>query len=388
MKHPWIAVAILALTFSAAPSRADESPASEVDRLREVVDAQQRSIEELRIAVADLSSRGVEPEATSLDRRTNRLERLVGNTRVGGWLDFRYGDSTKRNSDPEFDIHHLYLYFDSRIDEHWSSFAELEFEHSPIFDDGDGQGEIKLERLYIQYRHDERLALQLGKFNTPFGYWTPIHWAILQDTIQKPIHEDNAYVPRKQVGMRLFGDAYEGRVAGLPARLEGNIWLSSGTEIYGTNKPQDGNLGIGADVRIRLDERWLLGFSTYRQKNPHFDDRQEQNFMFYADTEIGRGFTLRGELFHQDRSRGFESRTAGYAKLRWDFAERLYANLRLGIGDDDKRGDGDLHEEAVLTFGYSPIPNVRMKLEWAYNRFDASSVEDFHSWGLYTGLFF
>ncbi|MCP4039658.1 MAG: hypothetical protein GY733_22130 [bacterium] len=381
----------LALAIVPGAGRAGPSVDAEVDRLRAVVEAQQHSIDELRTAVEDLSAREAEtraPELGPLDHRTSRLERLVGDTRLGGWIDFRYGDSTKRGSDPQLDAHHFYLYLDSRLDKQWSSFAELEFEHAPHFDGGDGQGEIKLERLYIQYRNDAHLKVQLGKFNTPFGYWTPVHWAILQDTIQKPIHEDNAYVPRKQVGFRFFGDAFEGTLAEMPMHVDYSAWLSSGTELFGTDEPEDGSLGIGADLRLRLDDAWLFGASTYRQKNPRFDDRQEQSFMLYADVEISREFVLRGELFHQQRGGGYSSRTAGYAKLRWDFADRMYANLRVGLGDDDKRGNGDSHQETVLTLGYSPIPNVRMKLEWAYNRFDAPTAEDFHGWGFYTGFFF
>lgn len=326
-----------------------------------------------------------------LEERIGSVEQLVGNIQVGAWADFVFRDSNLTGQDPFFDPHHLYTYLDARVSDEWSGFAEIEYEHSVQLEGGDeveGSGEIKLERLYIQYSGCDCLNLRFGKFATRSGYWTPIHWAILMDTIQKPIHEDNGYVPKKQVGIEAFGDVLDTYIADLPVSLELAGWISNGSEVFGTNNPQDGRFGYGGDLRIVLDDRYLLGSSFYEQENPGQQGRRERTAVVYVDLQTPFDVTLRAEYLHQQRNQGFDEIDVVYAKARWDFHEQVYLNYRFGVGEDDKRGAGEDHTEHVLTLGYLPHRNVRIRAEWARNDFDAGEVEDFDIWGAYIGLIF
>jgi len=398
-----VALAMMAGPAAGEPAAGDAS--DEIRTLRETVQRQQQAIDQLSRAVDDLAARQTSsappaaqdamggppgPSAeVQLEDRTARLERMVGNLDVGGWMDFRAGDSTQDGKSTFFDPHHLYLYFDSRVGERWQAFAEVEFEHAPAFEAGGGVGEIKLERAYLDYHHSKHVNARVGKFNTPWGYWTPVHWAILVDTVQKPIHEDNSYVPRKQVGAQIFGRTAERTVADLPVSFRYRAWYSNGSELSGTNQLRDSDPGYGFDLRSIFGEHGqLLGVSGYLQQNPSFGGRQERSLMVYTDLHPLEDLTLRGEVMAQQRSRGFPTRYVGYAKVRWDLFDGGYVNYRYGRGDDDKRGAGDRHTENVFTLGYSPIPNVRLKAEFALNDFAARSVEDFSQWSLYAGFFF
>ena len=391
-----VAVAVSAAVAQGQASADDSVAAMDLEELRALVTEQQQSIAELRTAVDDLAENARRPAASrssgdetfALSERTTRLEEIVGDTQVGGWLDLVYADSTQDGQQAFFDVNHVYLYFDTRIDEHWQALAELEFEHAPMLDGDSTAGELKLERAYLQYNYSELLHARLGKFRTAWGYWTPVHWMILVDTIQKPIHEDNHYVPNKQVGIQLFGDLFDGSLGETPLRLEYTGWFSNGSEVINTNHPRDGKFGYGGDLRAVVMESLLFGFSTYLQHNPDFDDRRELSFMLYGDFQLPYSLTLRGEFMHQSRNEGFSNVWAGYAKLRWDFREDSYINYRFGIGDDDKRGAGRRHIENVLTLGYSPIANVRFRAEWAHNSFRASGVEDYDVWGVFAGIIF
>ncbi len=368
--------------------------------MRALIAAQQRSIEELRTAVdslsaeakasadADASHHALGDDLFELAERTSRLDQIVGDTRLGGWLDFVYGDSNRGGQDPWFDVNHFYLYFDMRIDEHWQALAELEFEHAPHFEGAEGRGRLQLDRAYIQYNHSQRLHSRLGKFRTPWGYWSPIHWAILVDTIQEPIHEDNQYVPNKQVGVQLFGDLFDGFLGGTSVSVEYSSWVSNGSEWFATNKPRDGKFGYGVDLRGTFAERLLLGISSYLQHNPDQSDRRELSFMAYADLQLPCQLVFRSEFMHQSRDEGFSNVWAGYAKLRWDFREDAYLNYRFDIGDDDKLAAGNRRIQNVVTLGYSPIANVRFKAEWARNTFRKGVAEDYDFWGLFVGIFF
>ncbi len=344
----------------------------------------------IAVAVASSSSaaEGDLEQLDDVEDRLSRLETLAGNVEVGGWLDFVFKDSEKTGQAPYFDPHHFYLYFDARVSDSWSGFAEIEYEHAPRFEEGEGSGEIKAERLYIQYRHNRKIQLRFGKFNTRSGYWTPEHWTILVDTIQKPIHEDNAYVPAKQVGVEASGQLFSGTAFGLPVAVDAAFWGSNGSEIFATNEPRDDDFGFGSDLRVTFFDNYLLGASFYQQKNPDQTGRTERSVVAYTDLRLPCDLTLRGEFLHQNRNHAFSDVSVGYAKLRWDFFERAYLNYRFGIGDDDKRGTGDTHVEHVATLGYSPHPNVRLRAEYARNEFDATGVEDFNVWAAYLGLIF
>jgi hypothetical protein len=309
--------------------------------------------------------------------------------RVGGWLDFLYQGRDTEGYRQIFDPHHFYFFLDAKLDNQWRSYVEIEFEHLPKIEGSEtggssGEGEIELERLYIEYNGSDGLNSRVGKFNTPLGIWTPEHWAVLIPSVQKPIHEDNRYVPVKQVGLEGFGSFV------LPSfeLLTYNVWLSTGEDIFGTNKPTDNKFAYGADISASFSESVKFGLTGYLQNNPEKSGRKEKTVLPYAELYLPLQLTLTGEFLHQSRNAGFPNIDTWYLSAKWQVNSETYLYYRLDKGDDEKRGGGMTHTGHVLTLGHWPRPYVRMKLEFSNHDFDDLPKEDFNQWNAWMGVIF
>ncbi|MCH7569536.1 MAG: hypothetical protein IH919_03050, partial [Deltaproteobacteria bacterium] len=167
--------ALFVLTFSfAIAAQRDEGTEreQEISLLRDQVRIIQQQIAALEQKLNALESTGAESSATtprvdsseaedriqtetSIDERLSSLQSLIQNTRIGAWVDFLYRDTSKKGATRFFDPQHFYFFLDNRLSSRWRSFAEVEFEHSPLVTDSGAQGQISLERTYIEYTHND-----------------------------------------------------------------------------------------------------------------------------------------------------------------------------------------------------------------------------------------
>lgn len=307
---------------------------------------------------------------------------------ISGWMDTDFLGNDKDGNKPYFDAHHLYLIWNHKLDQKFRVYVEVEIEHAPKT--SSGQGDIKLERLYSEVIISPGFNIRAGKFNTPFGHWTPTHWAILVETVLKPIHENNQYVPPKSVGLEGFGRLFVG-----DNDIEWNAFVSNGSEYEATNKPQDRTLGAGADARFNfLDGDAFLGSSAYMQRNPSKNDRDETSYVAYGGFQHS-GFDFKGELVSQKRGDGrgiaasvFDDVSTFYISGRYFLTPEIAPGIRLDSGDDDKSGAGEKHEATTFFVNWMPIPQALGKIELNLHKFDAASIENYNSWALYFGLIF
>jgi hypothetical protein len=310
-------------------------------------------------------------------------------TRVGVWLDGSWGDTDQGPG--SVDLNHFNVLLDSR----WRSlqaFVEVEYERERGFDGGEEEKEFEIEQAYLRFRPRDALSLRVGRFNTPAGIWFPIHWSILMDTIEKPPHAAKDLLPEQQLGLEVAGTLFPDWLRPLDGHLDYALFAGIGSDRLDQDAVE--GVSVGADLRLRLRERWLVGATAYRQKNDEVADRSEHNLLLYGEADLPGSLTFRAEYLHQRRERPRGSPWAktldvGYAKLRWDFARWFYLNYRISYGDDDAE-DGTTTEQLVnvLTLGVQPIPEVRVKLEYAVHDFSGRGDEDYRFWGTSVGMRF
>ena len=181
--------ALFVLTFSfAIAAERDEGTEreKEISLLRDQIRTMQQQIAAMEQKLNALGSSGAESSATAprvdsseaqdkvlieadIDERLFSLQDLVRNTRIGGWVDFLYRDTSKKGATRFFDPQHFYFFLDNRLSSRWRAFAEVEFEHSPLVTDSGAQGEIRLERTYIEYTHNGFLEIPFWKVQYPIG---------------------------------------------------------------------------------------------------------------------------------------------------------------------------------------------------------------------------
>ncbi len=314
-------------------------------------------------------------------------------TRVGGWLDASYEDSDLDGSTRSLNLNHLNLFADTRSGHAWQLFVEAEFEHEPDVEGFEEEREYELEQLYVRYRAGDAAELRLGRFNTAFGFWTPVHWTILMDTIQPPLHEGLRLTPEQQSGLELAGQLLPDLGPDLDGELRYALFAGYDSEGALLDGTADG-LSLGGDLRLTVDDDWLVGISAYQQdRDLALDDRRERSLVLYGQAPLPGRLLLRGEYVRQRRERARSGRLArdidlAYAKLRWDLHERAYLNYRFEWGDDDTGDITQKHHVHRLTLGYRPDDHLRLKLEYADHALRGGPREDFRYWGVSLGYLF
>jgi hypothetical protein len=309
-------------------------------------------------------------------------------TRVGGWLDASYEGNDLGHSTGG--LNHVIGYVDTR----WRSFQafiEAEYERETDLSGYEAEHQLELEQAYLRWQSSDAFGVRAGRFNTPFGWWVPIHWSILMDSLTPPLYVGNEVIPEQQIGVELAGRIFPRDIAGLDSELSWSLFSGYGGESLDTDRT-DG-LSVGGDLRLRLAERFLLGTSLYRQKNAELENRSELNGVVYGEAPLPCKLTLRSEYVYSHRDRvGGMSRNADsvYAALRWDAHEMLYLAYRFGYGEDDDEEALTTDERAAhtMTLGILPRPDVRLKLEYSHNELKGGTRPDFDYWAVSLGYLF
>jgi hypothetical protein len=308
-------------------------------------------------------------------------------TRIGGWLDASYEDSSERPAAGGFN--HVNLFADTR----WRSlqlFVEGEYEHERSLDGYEKEHQIELEQAYLRWQANDTLSLRAGRFNTPFGWWVPIHWSILMDPVTPPLYVGTNVVPEQQIGLELAGRHFPRDIAGLDSELDWSLFAGYGNR--GLDQESHG-ISEGGDLRLWLAQRFLLGASAYRQRNAELENRTEYSGVLYGEAQLPFALTLRSEYVYSHRESIAElARNAEsvYAALRWDAHRLLYLAYRYGYGDQDDTEALTTYQRGTHTFtlGILPRPDVRVKLEYDLNHLSGDGPPDFDYWAVSVGYLF
>jgi hypothetical protein len=311
-------------------------------------------------------------------------------TRIGGWVDASYQDNDVAADDSSISVNHANVFADTRRRD-WQLFAEAEWEHETSLSGFEAERELELEQLWGRVPLADAMGLRLGRFNTPFGYWVPIHWEILMDTLDKPLHVGDEWVPEQQIGAELSGHWRPD-----PQRdFELRGALFSGIGPGGWAQRQVDGVTVGGDLRLVWGRRALAGVSAYRQRNEEKDDRTEMSGAVYGELRPHERVTLRGEWIGQDREAvagtAWEEHVSSlYASARFDAADWLYLGYRFGLGDldDEDALAGERQRVHTLTLGFVPHRDVRIKLEWSDHRVRSGARDSFAFWGASLGVLF
>lgn len=309
-------------------------------------------------------------------------------TRIGGWIQASYEDSDEQPSVGGFN--YVNLYSDTRWHA-FQGFVEVEYERETDLAGYEDEHQIELEQAYLRWQPSEAFGVRAGRFNTPFGWWVPIHWSILMDQATPPLYVGKEMVPEQQVGLELAGRSFPTAWLGPDGEVGWSLFGGYGAP--GLDQDRTEGLSGGADLHLRFAERYQLGVSGYRQRNRELDDRTETNGVLYGEARLPGSLTLRSEWVYQYRDREAAlSRNADafYASLRWDAHRLAYLAYRFGRGEDDDEEALQTDERTVHTFtlGLLPRPDVRVKLEYNANHFTDAAREDFDHWVVSVGYLF
>ncbi len=295
------------------------------------------------------------------DKQPGFFEELYEETSFGAWADLTLGYSRGRdNNEEELFGWHTYLYATTKFNERWNLFTEFEYEYENQYSEGDAENKIILERLKLQYTASDAFEFTIGKFNTPWGLWTPEHWTINVDNINAPLHEKNVYVPRKSIGVMIEGVFFPSNWL----ELKYALFLANGVGSEDKDQVFGDHLGMGGDLRVIFDEKYTLGTSVYHQDDSITDQKRDSGLV-YVNVELPYNLTFRSEGMMQKRENPNDLIQTIYTSLKWQFHEKWYLAYRWDKGDDFREDFEGRHTIHTLTLGYFLNEHIRIRVEVA-----------------------
>jgi hypothetical protein len=342
------------------------------------------------------ATEGSSPDSRSGGWRVGRTPEVFRSdglaTRIGGWADASYQDSEVASE--SLNVNHFNLYFDTRLANRWQAFLEVEFENEPEARGFEEEKEYEVEQAYGRWMASDTFGIRVGKFNTPFGIWTPLHWLILMDTITEPIHEGTRVTPEQQVGVELAGRMFLRDWLESEVELSYALYSGYGDQTAVFEEQNTDGPSLGGDLKLRF-QRSLFGVSLYQQRREQeiLRDRSERSLMLYGEWKPLERLTLRSEIFRQvrDHNRGADLSkriNIGYVAARWDFTPRSYLAYRYNYGDDEQEDVSDERHTHTVTVGFRPGSWLRLKIEYARSEFTDSERRNFHYGGVSVGILF
>jgi len=301
---------------------------------------------------------------------------------VSGWADIG-GYWDERDSERfSLDVHHVYmlnhLKFSPKLELLVEMALEREYERSSPRPDR----ELELERAYLQYKWRPQATFRVGQFYTPCGLYKQRHWAYTMDTFQKPVIEENQYIPANALGIEVTGNFSFER-----SYLQYALLISDGDQ-SGDMKPLQDEFGFGGDVKYNYNDRFLAGMSLYRYRNEAETDNYLNATQIYAEWDLFRHqLQWRMEWLFLERS-GFPETDGYYSQLKWNFTKVSYLNLRWEKAEDQLLSQGSEHAATLLTLGIHLPKRWKVKLEYAVNQFEHSEYSNFNQLGLWAGYAF
>jgi len=408
-------LAALASLGAALPAAAQDAPSLEA--LWEVIQQQQREIEELKrqvgaaqvqIAGADESIEATQEMVVATADYVETLEIPASgssDTTIGGYGELHYtqldAEDPARDLD-QIDFHRFVLLFGHEFNERVRFFSELELEHSLA---GDGQpGEIELEQAYVEFALNDNTSALGGLFLLPLG--------ILNETHEPPTFYgvernsvENVIIPSTwwEAGAALNGNFANG--------LSWDFALHSGLAI-----PTDG----GDAFRVRSGRQKVakadasdpaytgrlkytgvpgleLAASYQYQADPSqvADDGLDSGNLFTTHAIYDQGrFSLRA-LYGKWSFSGAAVQEAGADEQSGWYVEpsfRLTPNWGVYARYEDVDGarDQDRFSQWEAGLSYWPVPGVTLKMDYRSREHDlfSDAGRDFGAFDLGIGYQF
>jgi hypothetical protein len=147
----------------------------------------------------------------------------------------------------------------------WKALAEVDLQdvvqlpaHDDANDGRDSSAYVALDRLYVDWRQSDSLAVRAGKFLTPIGRWNQDHSDPQTWTVLRPLLSDSAF-PTSATGLMLFGS-----VPVATQWVDWQVWGSDGDDLRTSPRTSPFGHAVGARVSTALNPDLQLGLSASR----------------------------------------------------------------------------------------------------------------------------
>lgn len=285
----WIALGVVVFPAFAA-NAANEEP--DLKRRVQQLEQQTQNLQKSHDALIESLSKTLKEGQLAQDNALELEKQLHSKLQTSGYADVEFHSGSGPENHPGFRIHHFSLILTKQIDEHWRSFAEIEYEDAPRMEftpgspecEGDCSGQIFLEAMNVDYSPSDSMGVRVGRFFTPAGIWSVEHYPPFVVTQEIPLHIHRIF-PQLIDGALLHGafplndtflnyDVYAGN--------------GEGTSAHGDNNHKK-SLGMRAAVQLPWLKRFELGASVYSDTLNGSNQSETSKFATGLHARVRRG---------------------------------------------------------------------------------------------------
>jgi len=222
---------------------------------------------------------------------------------------------------------------------------------------------LNTERLYVAYDYNENVALRLGKFNSPIGYWNMIPINVLRDTTSNP-----------NINLSIYPKYTTGLDASLSSYTDSQVKLDI---IIQNNKDIDDNYN-----NIKIDKHYAMGLEytqddvSFKFNAGYFHTKQALAFSsniyytlasFKYTNELLKFMGEIGTQFTKDRSLvPYDA----YMQVAYQFAQEHVGILRYESYDNRSLHFTQKDNIMVMAYTYRPIYPIALKAEYQFHEYD------------------
>lgn len=341
----------------------------------ERIDALELQMQKLRDENANLHKRVDDVEIA--DEETKQIVMDVANlVNVSGYADVEYKLTNQPEQNNKFRIHHLSLFFSKNVDKDWRVFSEIEYEDAPRIESNNtadtvnkSQGLIFVEQMYLQYHPQFDWDVRLGRFLTPYGYWSIYHYSPYVPTQTYPLFFKVMF-PEVSDGLQLRKSVPMGDMT-----LDTHLYVANGS---GNSGNGDRNNNKGAGLRLNLDiiSGLSVGTSYYREK----DNFDSMNATYGAHLVLThKSIRILSEYFkrqNKPHSVAAFNDNSWYGQLTYDIDKWTIAG-RYDWYDASNKITNNSRYRYTGAINYHFAHNVTGKAEYSRNTFDDPLQKDY-----------
>ncbi|RUM49745.1 MAG: hypothetical protein DSY47_03020 [Hydrogenothermus sp.] len=281
---------------------------------------------------------------------------------IGGYSAFIYEHSLDNNY-KKFNFEEFAILGFWNLNEKLKFFSELEFKD--IFVRASNKEEnrdftlrkIEINRLYLNYIHNDYLKFRIGRFITPLGYWNPIYVIVLRWTTSNPVTSIEFY-PRFITGIRTFGF--------LPIQDDSwsyDIVIQAGKQINGDNNSVITKDFYAFQLKKFFWENSAFGITGGFLKKK--ENNEKVRFVGFNMNVKKKKYELTLEYFYSRDKLGNlpeYSKYSYYLQGVWRFMPKNYLIGRIELFKDFS--DGKNQKNYVIGYNFRPIYPVSIKVEY------------------------
>lgn len=189
----WILwVVVVQPVFGALAAGNEEA---ELKRRVQQLEQQTETLKKRHELFVDSITKTINEGALAQDSALELERQMHSRLKASGYADVEYRDTSDEQSSRGFRVHHFSLILTKQIDEHWRSFAEIEYEDAPRVEFepgapgcvGDCSGQIFVEAMNVDYSPSDLVGIRVGRFFTPAGIWSIDHYPPFVSTQERPL---------------------------------------------------------------------------------------------------------------------------------------------------------------------------------------------------------